>query len=503
MASPDIRNTNHRFDDVLEEPCTPLIPITGFKDKPLVSLEEATVPLQNLIPNLPAFVYRAKQRAAHPANDLSRDESASIALYTMDWEPYSNSLYYILNSTLRTEDREKLKPWFLYLKLILTALSRLPLLQPKLTVYRGIRDEIPDEDQKYRIGSDVLWWGFSSCSLKQSVSIKEHFVGETNRKTLFIIECLKGKDISKHSCFEREKEILLLPATTFRITSKELKKRTRIIYLKEIESSYIFLEPVSSPKEINDLKNLLNTTQSTSSPSSSSSLPKASPTERERYFNKKLNEYIVGCKSQSETSLVGQRFNENDIEVIVQELIVAKQCRDILLTQNGVTSHGASTIAQSLYGNKTLQNLSIAQNTIDDEGAIAIAQSLSGGNNATLKKLCLSNNNITDAGVEHIARMLETNKTLTHLWLNSNRITDGGLKRLAEVMTNTNKTLQVLALEWNNFRSDSSVDVLINMFQKNSSLKNLSINSCKLSRSATKRLESEAKTKKNFNLKIC
>ena len=40
-------------------------------------------------------------------------------LYSMEWQPKEHSLNLILNRTLRDENREKLKPWFLYLKLIL------------------------------------------------------------------------------------------------------------------------------------------------------------------------------------------------------------------------------------------------------------------------------------------------------------------------------------------------------------------------------------------------
>ncbi|CAF3976337.1 unnamed protein product, partial [Rotaria sordida] len=87
--------------------------------------------------------YVAKERAKNPADDLSVDESASIALYTMEWEPHTNSLYYILNSALRGEDRANLKPWFLYLKLFITALSRLPSLN--LSIYRGVKGIVASE----------------------------------------------------------------------------------------------------------------------------------------------------------------------------------------------------------------------------------------------------------------------------------------------------------------------------------------------------------------------
>jgi len=413
----------------------------------------------------------------------------------MDWgESYVESLYCILNHTLRTEDRQRLKPWFLYLKLILTALSGLP--SKSLTVYRGVRNGIESQDEKYQIGKQVVWWGFSSCSTDRKVSEKEQFLGETGQGTLFIIDCINGKDIANHSYFRKENEILLLPATKFQVINNEYRKNgSHIIHLKEIESSYILLEPVSSREEIK----VFEKPSVSEKRESVLTLPDPEP---ERYCNPKLNEYIVKLKPRSEVFLIGKRFNENDIELIVKEIIIGKQCRDLFLRESGITSQGAIAIAQGLHGNKTLERLYISHNMIGDDGAKALAQSLSGNHNSKLRELCLGFNCITDAGVEHLANMLASNKTLTHLLLAKNEISDHGLHLLADVITNTNKTLQVLALEWNTFRNDSSVDILTNMLNKNQSLTTLSLNSCKLPKTAEKKLKAAAKLKKKFELTI-
>jgi hypothetical protein len=240
------QDTSYRIANVTEEPCVMLTPIKGFSDKPLVTLEEATAPLNTIVPHISTFVHVAKQCTKNPANNLSIDESASIALYTMEWEPYTNSLFYILNNALRTEDRQQLKPWFLYLKLLLTALSRLPSIS--VTVYCDLQTEI--ENAKYEIGNEVIWWGFSSC-IKSGISKKDQAIGETGPKTLFIIDCMNGKDISKHSYFRKENEVLLLPATTVNVIKNEYQENDlHVIHLEEIESSFILLESVSSTEEI-------------------------------------------------------------------------------------------------------------------------------------------------------------------------------------------------------------------------------------------------------------
>jgi hypothetical protein len=365
-----------------------------------------------------------------------------------------------------------------------------------LTVYRGIRSEIVGQNEKYRKEEELVWWGFSSCSKIRDISEKDQFLGITGQRTLFIIDCFQGKDISKHSYFKREHEVLLLPATTVQVISNEHHRHgLNIIHLKEIKSSFILLEPVSSPEEIKALKGLSNLKKS-------ATLSKIPTVESERYFNPKLNEYIARCKPRSEVFLIGKRFNEIEIKVVVQQLIIEKQCRDLFLRESGVTSQGASIISEALHLNNTLQRLFMSHNRIGDIGTQALAQALSGNNNVTLKQLCLGDNGITDEGIEYLADMLISNKTLTHLWLFSNEISDRGLKRLAEVLMNNNRTLQVLSLEWNKFRSDSSVDILVSMLKINPSLTELNLNSCKLSKTAIKQLKTVAKTKKNFKLTI-
>ncbi len=138
-----------------------------------------------------------------------------------------------------------MKPWFLYLKLVFTALSRLPSIS--LTVYRSVRSETGGEYEQYQVGEKLVLWGFSSCSKHRNISEKDQFLEESGRRTLFKIDCIKGKDISKHSYYRNEQEVLLLPATKMEVIHNEHRKNNlNIIHLKEVEWSFILLEPVST-----------------------------------------------------------------------------------------------------------------------------------------------------------------------------------------------------------------------------------------------------------------
>ena len=102
---------------------TQLSPITGYAQVPLLPLTEACAPLIDTIDDLPAHISTALETTPkEPADGLTRDEAASIRLYTIEWQTSAKSLYSVLNRTLKAADETSLKPWHQYLKLLLRAL---------------------------------------------------------------------------------------------------------------------------------------------------------------------------------------------------------------------------------------------------------------------------------------------------------------------------------------------------------------------------------------------
>ena len=122
-----------------------LSPIYGYQTQPLVSLETALEPIQAQIDGLCEYIKLAKERCYYPnEHGLTRDQSAAVYLYTMEWG--SNSFYRVLNAALRSKDRTSLKPWFAFLKLFDTALKRLP--YRKQNVWRAVRIPLGKECKK-------------------------------------------------------------------------------------------------------------------------------------------------------------------------------------------------------------------------------------------------------------------------------------------------------------------------------------------------------------------
>jgi hypothetical protein len=241
----DVTMHGQRFMDVVDEPSRILPPIQGFEKMPQVSLEEAVKPLALLVPGVEENALLAKRKCTNPpADGLSIDESASIRLYTMEMTLPDVCLYVVLNETLRTEDREVLKPWFLYLRLIIGSLLKIP--STRRHIFRGVKRNLWQQHVK---GQKTVWWAFNSCTGLLKVLESGKFLGTKGDRTLFDIDSYSGKDIRQHSHYSKESEILLLPATQFQIVgSLDSGNGLHVIHLKEIETQVPLLAKISPAK---------------------------------------------------------------------------------------------------------------------------------------------------------------------------------------------------------------------------------------------------------------
>ena len=205
-----------------------LPPVCGYWNEKVVSLEEALKPIESCIDELYRSIKVAKKYCTYPSeHGLSRDESAAIYLYTM--EGGQNSFYKILNEALRSENRPALRPWFSYLKLLDVALKKLPTV--KGMVWRGVPGDISEQ---FTGGQVLTWWGISSCS--QKMDVVQGFLGSSGSSTLFMIEVVSGKDVSKHSYFSNESEVILCLGTELQVKGNKLKHHggLNIVHLVEL-----------------------------------------------------------------------------------------------------------------------------------------------------------------------------------------------------------------------------------------------------------------------------
>ena len=215
-------------------------PIVEYVDEPLLPLLETCAPLTHIIHNLLFYARLAlNETLEQPPDGLTIDESAAIRLYTIEWEENQRSLYSMLNHTLKKDDREKLRPYFKYMKLFLTALAKLPCV-PQLTIWRGVTKDISIQ---YPPDTMVIWWGFSSCTTSLPVLENNMYLCSTGERTLFSVEAINGRTVRAHSHFLTEDEILLLPGTQMIVLSQfSPAPDLHIIHLKQVIPKEVLLQ---------------------------------------------------------------------------------------------------------------------------------------------------------------------------------------------------------------------------------------------------------------------
>ncbi|CAF1488706.1 unnamed protein product [Adineta steineri] len=122
------RFVNHSLSELHEANRSPIF---GYEDSPILTLEDSVEKLTPFVPRIKDYVMTAKNKCNQHSDLLTKDESAAIYLYSM-----ASSFFSSLNTALRAENRHALKPWFAYLKLLMTALKTLPSI--KAVVWRGV-----------------------------------------------------------------------------------------------------------------------------------------------------------------------------------------------------------------------------------------------------------------------------------------------------------------------------------------------------------------------------
>jgi hypothetical protein len=206
-----------------------LNPIVGVIESPQLKL--MTAALQTGVADMDSYAFMAVEKAEElQANgqlgELSLDEAAAIALYTAD-----SSFYGTLNKLLRDRNRAALKPFFPYLRLMLTARSKLP--KHTSAVWRGVKGV--DLRAQFPKGKKLYWWAFSSASKNVSTLHNPEFCGTSGTRTQFLIEPLHGIYIEPFSMVEAEAEVLLFPGTKLEVVDvSDMGHGLFQVHLKEV-----------------------------------------------------------------------------------------------------------------------------------------------------------------------------------------------------------------------------------------------------------------------------
>ncbi len=535
---------NLRLIDVAEEPKKLLLPIEGYEKMPLVTLEEAIAPVTDLLPDIGTKVYIAKDNSENPKGGLTVDLSAAIMLYTMGKSSDNQPLYYVLNSTLRSNqpDRsDQLKPWFLYLKLFITALSHIP--SYRGTVYRGVKCDMSDY---YTVGKKFVWWGFSSCTKSIGVLQSELFLGQQGIGTLFVIECFSGKEIRYYSQYEKEDEVLLVAARQFRVVDRlNPKSQLWIIQVKEIDPPFPFLKTESSISSTLEMTLVDDKNNSSSLPANicskcskiisvvnaetntddletaGSELPQLNLNNSEDDTIKKseivenssntsvltnsafragMTSNPLTNSSNSDSSGMPTTFNSDPLvpgESVKDDSSVKK----IFFKNELITEESAKTIAENIRQYVALEILYFRNNGLKDAALHHIIQAII---DRSSLKVFINDNNITDQSAKFIAEVLSSApNAISQLNLERNRLTAKGVKWIVQALSNISKSgLKALSFSGNQSIDDACIDDLIHLFNENLMLKSLYLEKCSLSDDGKQRLRQAITNKKAFSLQL-
>lgn len=190
--------------------------ITGVAATPLMDFREAVAPVSRLLPALDAHVTRSyefgKRQTDGAVDGLTADEAAALHLYTCE-----SAFYRQINATLRDPDRTRITPYLPYLRLLLSAVARLPVRTAPL--WRGVALDLRAQ---YPRGRTVTWWGVSSCT--SELGVAQAFLGHRGRRTLFEVHPARAVGIRRFSAFTGEEEFLLAPGTRLTVTDLTVER---------------------------------------------------------------------------------------------------------------------------------------------------------------------------------------------------------------------------------------------------------------------------------------
>jgi hypothetical protein len=142
---------------------------------------------------------------------------AALNLYTkMNVGNPNKSFYTVLNRALNQQNRTVSRPYFAYINLVVTAARLLPNACPQ-KLWRAYPNVEANWREKFTKGKEIIWWGFSSTTKTANVLENDPgFFPHSGERTLFMLDCISGVDISPYSDYP-EDEVLLLPGACFEV----------------------------------------------------------------------------------------------------------------------------------------------------------------------------------------------------------------------------------------------------------------------------------------------
>ncbi len=395
----------------------------------------------------------------------NRSIEGVLRAYTME------GLYRIINSYLKTGDREQIKVFRNYLFCLKGAMCEMgePVYKEgsKIVVYRGLN--MPEgmiNEYKGNIGGKVLSSAFMTTTLNQKKAMTFAREGQQAGATILQINLVDFNQefadfvaqfefpeengvyfpisIAKFSQEKDEEEVLFPPFYPLKIIEVKVDSYCYITaeapyYVNMAGKSAISNMYKEMPRNADDAKEYLNS------------------------LIKLVRQKLIDKISVVKLPLLGS------LPAFVDALKGVKNLQRLIVEYESIKDEHAALMAkEGVLGCKALTYLSLANNKITDVGAMQLAGSLS---KTSLLTLELYHNKLKDKGIAAMCGFLRGNTALIYLGLKKNGITDAGIKQLAGAVS---EKLQVLDLARNKF-GDAGAGDLAGMLESNKALRSLDL----------------------------
>ena len=191
----------------------------------------------------------------------------------------------------------------------------------------------------------------------------------------------------------------------------------------------------------------------------------------------------IAAAISSNTKLQEIDISENYLLTVgVQKIMKALQginnLKKLCLGNNNITDEAADDIAAVISSNIKLQEIDISENYLLTVGVQKIMKALQGINN--LRKLCLSNNDITGEAADDIAAVVSCNTSLQEIDVSRNYLQSKGIIKIATALQQT-YGMKKLCLSNNNITDIAADNIAIVIILHNMHLEEFHISGNKLS----------------------
>ena len=192
--------------------------------------------LDQLVPSIIVYIMQIMKDSRDMIKShrltLSIELVATILLYTHD-DPRNTGckFYKTLNAALRSRQRDNVKPYFGYLRMLIEALSHMEVFVG--AVYRGIAGI--DLSDAFPIEKRVRVWELMSVSKLKSVAEGFASYGSKPQHTVLVIETRGVRVLGHLSKYPTEQECLFLPGSAFIATRVVKEGHRTVIYLQHQE----------------------------------------------------------------------------------------------------------------------------------------------------------------------------------------------------------------------------------------------------------------------------